>query len=366
MTNAHRTTRTIRTTRAAGRARRHPVLGAAAVLVLVSALAAAGVGATANAANRAHKKAARVHHAQVRHHRTHKPHLHQRPAPAKSAAVATPKAVASSVCGAMATGTAHISHVIWIVMENRSYSQVIGAPYISSLASQCGVATNFHNVSHPSLPNYIAMTSGRAMGQLPRTDCPTFCPVSGPSIFTQTRSWRVYAESMPGNCVRHNAGPYVVHHTAAPYYVSVTNCATNDVPLTALNLGALPSFSLIVPNVRNDMHETSSSVAAGDSWLRTHLGAILASAAYRSGSTVVFLTWDEGGTPRHTSACATNATDPGCHIALLVLSPYVRPGTRWTALANQYSLLQATEQLLGLPYLGQASSAPSIRAAFRL
>ena len=217
----------------------------------------------------------------------------------------------------MATRTAHISHVIWIVMENRSYSQVIGAPYISTLASQCGVATNVHNVSHPSLPNYIAMTSGRAMGQLPRTDCPTFCPVSGPSIFTQTRSWRVYAESMPGNCVRHNAGSYVVHHTAAPYYVSVTNCVTNDVPLTALNLAALPSFSLIVPNVRNDMHESSSSVSAGDSWLRTHLGAILASAAYRSGSTVVFLTWDEGGTPRRTNACATNATDPGCHIALL-------------------------------------------------
>lgn len=266
----------------------------------------------------------------------------------------------------MAAKPVHVSHVVWIVMENRSYSQVMGAPYISSLASKCAVATNYHNVSHPSLPNYIAMTSGRPMGQLPTTDCPTFCPVSGPSIFTQTSSWRVYAESMPGNCVRHDAGPYVVHHTAAPYYTSVKNCASNDVPLTALNLAALPRFSLIVPNKRNDMHENSSSVAAGDSWLRTHLGAILASAAYKSGSTVVFLTWDEGGTPRHTKNCATSTTDVGCHIALLVMSPYLRPGTRWTALANHYSLLQATEHLLGLAYLGQAAAAPSIRSAFRV
>jgi phosphatidylinositol-3-phosphatase len=123
---------------------------------------------------------------------------------------------------------------------------------------------------------------------------------------------------------------------------------------------------MIIPNVRNDMHEKSSSVAAGDSWLRTHLGPILASAAYRSGSTVVFLTWDEGGVPRQTNNCATNTTDPGCHVALLVMSAHLFPGTRWSGLSNHYSLLQATEQLLGLPGLGKASSAPSIRAPFRL
>jgi acid phosphatase len=169
-------------------------------------------------------------------------------------------------------------------MENRSYSEVVKAPYISALSSQCGLATNYHNVSHPSQPNYIAMTSGRPMGALPTTDCPSFCPISGPSIFTQTSSWRVYAESMPGNCVLHDARPYVVHHTAAPYYSAVANCASKDVPLTALNLAALPAFSMIIPNVNNDMHERSSSVAAGDAWLRTHLGPILASPAYRGSS----------------------------------------------------------------------------------
>jgi hypothetical protein len=324
----------------------------AAAFVLLAAAAAAGVGQVAGAATRAHATVRTQAHATVR---------------TQAHATVRTTAATGRPCGTLTPRAVHPAHVIWIVMENRSYSQVIGAPYIASLAAHCGVATNYHNVSHPSLPNYLAMTSGQSTTLLPKTDCATFCPVSGSSIFSETSSWRVFAESMPGTCVKHDARPYVVHHTAAPYYsAAAAACARNDLPLTSLNLAALPSFSLIVPNVSNDMHETSSSVAKGDSWLRTHLGAILASPAYRSGSTVVFLTWDEGGLTRSTNSCATNTTDPGCHVALLVMSPYIHPGMRWTGLANHYSLLRATERLLGLPYLQQAATAPSLNAAFGL
>lgn len=325
-----------------------------AVLGLVAGLAAAGVGIAADASVRAHPHARGPAKAPAH-------------ATAQGKAAAATAVAANAVCGRMAASPVRIKHVIWIVLENRSYTQVVGAPYIGSLAAHCGLATNYHNISHPSLPNYLALTSGRAAAQLPTTDCPAFCPVSGASIFTQTSSWHVYAESMPGTCVKHDVRPYVVHHTAAPYFTAAAaTCARNDLPLTSLNLAALPAFSLIVPNITHDMHENSSSVAAGDSWLRTHLGAILASPAYTSGSTAVFLTWDEGGLTRSTNSCATNTTDPGCHVALLVMSPYIAPGTRWTALANHYSLLRATEQLLGLPLLQQAARAPSISAAFRL
>jgi phosphatidylinositol-3-phosphatase len=297
----------------------HRPLRSAAALLLIAGIAAVEVSATTAAATK----------------------------PQRSAAAS------NYTCGALVGRPAHITHVVWIVMENRSYSEVIGggAPYISTLAARCGVATNYHNVTHPSLPNYIAMTSGRQLGALPTTDCPIFCPVSGPSIFTQTTSWRVYAESMPGNCVRQDARPYVAHHNPAVYYTGVTNCATNDVPLTALNLGALPAFSLIIPNVFDDMHPLSSTVAAGDAWLRVHLGAVLTSRAYLSGSTAVFLTWDEGGTPRSTNDCATNTTDPGCQVALLGISPYTPPGSRWASLSNHYVLLRATQRLLRLPAL---------------
>jgi phospholipase C len=339
-----------------------PLTATVACLVTVAALAAAGISVEAAATPpKVHGKATPQHVAA-------RPTPLSAPLtrPTKLAVLAQRPGVANPVCGALAAHPAHISHVVWVVMENRSYSEVVGAPYIKMLSSQCGLATNYHNVSHPSQPNYIAMTSGRPLAALPTTDCPTFCPISGASIFTQARSWRVYAESMPGNCVRHDAKSYVVHHTAAPYYTAVTNCASNDLPLTALNLAALPAFTMIVPNVKNDMHENSSSVSAGDSWLRIHLGAILASPTYRSGSTVVFLTWDEGGLSRSTKNCATNASDPGCHVALLVMSPYTVPGTRWATMANHYSLLAVTEQLLRLGYLGQAAHAPTIRSAFRL
>ena len=329
------------------------------VLAVVSVLAAVGVGAAAQASTRHH------HHRQA-HIAAGKAVAHRSPAPAHAQTHAATAASRNRICGMRPAGSVRVTHVIWIVMENRSYNQVMPASYISSLAAQCAVDTNYHNISHPSLPNYIAMTSGRAGSALPSTDCPSFCTVKGPSIFSQTSSWGVFAESMPGNCVRHDARPYVAHHTAAPYYAGLSTCATHDVPLTALNLARLPAFSLIVPNISHDMHENSSSVAAGDSWLRTHLGAILSSPVYQSGSTVVFVTWDEGGTPRSTNNCATNTSDPGCHVALLVMSPFVTPGTRSAALANHYSLLRVTEKLLGLPYLGQAGAAPAISAAFKL
>src|SRR5436309_723060 len=58
-------------------------------------------------------------------------------------------------------------HVVWIVMENHGYGNVIGsreAPYLNALARQCGLATDYHAISHPSLPNYIALTSGSTQG----------------------------------------------------------------------------------------------------------------------------------------------------------------------------------------------------------
>src|SRR6266852_8418154 len=56
------------------------------------------------------------------------------------------------------------SHVFVLVLENRSYSQVVGTSYIAQLASQYGLASNYRGISHPSLPNYLAMTSGSTWG----------------------------------------------------------------------------------------------------------------------------------------------------------------------------------------------------------
>src|SRR5258708_16966385 len=84
-----------------------------------------------------------------------------------AAAVSGPSAPrhvpASSPCGKLRTPPHSYRHVVWVWMENHSYNTIIRArqaPYINKLATRCGLAANYHNISHPSLPNYIAATSG--------------------------------------------------------------------------------------------------------------------------------------------------------------------------------------------------------------
>jgi phospholipase C len=270
----------------------------------------------------------------------------------------------------------HYKHVIWIWMENHSYGQIIGsrsAPYINKLAAKCGLAVNYRNVSHPSLPNYLAATSGLSLGQLPRltyADCSPGpgCTTAARSIFGQGETWRAYQESMPSPCAAADAGPYAVRHNPPPYYTRLAGCHSNDVPYSRLAhdlaAGSLPAFSFITPNVDHDMHD--GTVAQGSAWLATQVPLILKSKQYRDRSTVVFITWDEGDSSFSAEDCTRNAADPSCHVATLVISPSTRAGTRSGTLFSHYSLLATAEKLLGLPLLGKAATATTMTAAFRL
>ena len=90
------------------------------------------------------------------------------------------------------------------------------------------------------------------------------------------------------------------------------------------------------------------------------------STAYKSAITAIFITWDEGAGGHRLDNCAAKTDDASCHIATIVVSPSTRAGTRSGTLFNHYSLLGTAEELLGLPRLGQASSYPTMTAAFRL
>ena len=288
---------------------------------------------------------------------------------------ATPKAsAATGPCGTLALGSTHYTHVIWVWMENHSYGDIIGstqAPYINSLASGCGLATNYHNISHPSLPNYMAGTAGLSLSEIQKftSDCNPSkrCSSSAPSIFSQAPSWKAYEESMPSNCSKKNAGEYAVRHNPPPYFTTLAGCSTFDVayPQLAADLSAnaLPAFSFVTPNLIDDMHD--GTIPDGDNWLAANLPTIFNSTAYQSGTVAVFVTWDEGE-GGSSNDCATNTTDIGCHVATIVASPSTAPGTLSGTLFNHYSLLLSTEQLLGLPALDQAATANSMVSAFNL
>ena len=138
-----------------------------------------------------------------------------------------------------------------------------------------------------------------------------------------------------------------------PYTQLATDLASNS----------LPAFSFITPNLIDDMHD--GTIPDGDTWLANNLPAIFNSAAYTSGTTAVFVTWDEGegGT---VNDCALNTTDIGCHVATIVVSPSTAAGTTSGTLFNHYSLLGTTERLLGLPSLGLAGSNSLMTSAFNL
>jgi phospholipase C len=291
------------------------------------------------------------------------------------ATASAPAAAAAGPCGTV-TAASTYSHVIWIWMENHSFGDIIGntsqAPYINAIASECGLATNYHNISHPSLPNYIAGTSGLSGRQIKifDSDCSPSkkCSTAAPSIFGQGETWKAYEESMPANCAPANSGEYAVRHNPPPYYTTLAGCSTLDVPYsqlaTDLTSNALPAFSFITPNLIDDMHD--GTIAQGDSWLASNLPVILNSPEYQSGNTAVFITWDEGTGGKSGEDCSANTTDASCQVATIVISPSTPAGSTSATLFNHYSLLGTTEQLLGLPTLGSASSAALMTNAFNL
>src|SRR2546429_7902553 len=196
------------------------------------------------------------------------------------------------------------SHVFEIVMENHEYGSVIGrpdAPYVNKLAATYGLATNYFAASHPSLPNYFALTAGSTFGIA--SDCTT-CYVNATNIADQVessgRSWKAYMEDMPTACyMGASAGNYAMKHNPFMYYTDIRNnaarCAAHVVPFTQfgadMSTGQAPNFVWITPNMCNDTHDCA--VSTGDAWLGTVVPRILASAAFRSGGGL-FITWDEG------------------------------------------------------------------------
>jgi hypothetical protein len=287
-------------------------------------------------------------------------------APAALPALTPPASTTTTPCGWRTTRG--YKHVIWIWMENRSYSSVLGsstaAPNLASYGKKCGVATNYYAITHPSLPNYLAATAGTTGGVT--TDCaPSSCAQSRSSLYAQVaaagKQWRGYAESMSGNCNLTSSGRYAARHNPAVYFKPIrSQCRSWDVPMGTARSGAfisalhnktLPAFSFVTPNLCDDGHDCSTATA--DRWLGSWLNAIVASAAYRVGDTAVFVTWDEG-------------VGSSNQVATVAIAPSVHRGTRSATRFSHYSLLRTTEQLLGLRLLGGAATANSMRTAFNL
>ena len=266
-----------------------------------------------------------------------------------------------TACGRIGPGSASYRHVIWIWMENKDYENVIGsssAPYLNSLAAECGLATNYHAITNPSLPNYIAATSGLGGYKLNPfySNCEpgSYCSTRLKSIFAQVPSWRAYQESMPTPCAHSDDGLYAARHNPPIYYRSLTGCAERDLPLTAL-AGDLATTRCRISHSSLQTSVTTRIPAhlpkATSGWQMKHSTSFRAP-AYPAAHTVLFITFDEG--------------EEASRVATVIVSPSTPTARRSGEFFNHYSLLRTTEDLLGVAPLGRAETAEDMAKSFGL
>jgi hypothetical protein len=270
-------------------------------------------------------------------------------------AIAAPALVCALLAGGAASAAAPVpvpafDHVVVIVFENKETSSVLGkrvAPTFNSYARHYAKLTRYYGVTHPSLPNYIALVSGSTQGVTTNcTDCVVDARSLADTIEASGRTWKTYAEGLPApGFLGPFKGRYAKKHNPFAYFRGVADDPLRRariVPLTRLaadlRTGALPSFSLVVPDLCHSMHDCS--VPVGDAWLRSQAGKFL-----ELPKTVVFILFDEGGTN----------IGGGGHTPALALGTAVRPGSRFTGVTGHYGILRTVEQAWGLPLLGRSA-----------
>jgi hypothetical protein len=265
--------------------------------------------------------------------------------------------------GGGGTGTVpHFSHVVVLIFENHEYTSVIGSssmPNFNNLANQYTLLTQSYAVRHPSLPNYIALTSGDTQGIT--TDCST-CYVNATNIADSVegagRSWKGYMEDMPSPCYSgSSSGKYAKKHNPFLYYddirTNAARCQAHDVPLTQLDTdlqnGSLPNFAWITPNLCNDGHDCS--LATADAFLGPLVSKITSSPAWDANSLLI-LTFDEGSS---SASCCGLPSSAGGHIATVLVSPLVKNGYKDSTPYSHYSILKTLAKSWGMSSLGHAA-----------
>jgi acid phosphatase len=257
------------------------------------------------------------------------------------------------------------AHVFLVVEENHSYSQVIGnpaMPYLNSLASRYGLATQYYANVHPSIGNYFMLTDG----QIETVSDAFSGTVSDDNLVRElakaNKSWRSYAESLPGiGYLGGDVFPYFKHHNPFAYFSDVvgTGQANNIVPFSQfaadLGSGGLPDFSFIVPNALNDAHD--GSLASADQWLNTNIDPLIKSSGFHNNGLLVIV-FDE--------SVLSDLSHGGGHVMTVVVGPQVKNGFQSATFFQHQSTLRLLLSTLGVnSFPGRAASAPDMGEFFK-
>ena len=237
-----------------------------------------------------------------------------------------------------------------VLEENHSYSSVIGSssmPYLNSLAAKNTLATNYYGNTHPSIGNYFMLTTGQIVSN---NDSYTGT-VTGDNIvrriMTAGKTWKSYAESLPSTgYVGGDVSLYRKHHNPFVYLSDVVNSSNQRQNLVSLSqfktdrdANHLPDFSFVIPNVCNDAHDCS--LATADSWLKTNIAPLLATAPFQAGGDgLLMIVFDE--------STASDTAHGGGHVAMVVVGPKVKHGYKSTVFYQHQSALRTALKAMGI------------------
>ncbi len=270
----------------------------------------------------------------------------------------------STVTAPNVTGT-----VFMIIFENENADTILqpSNPNFYALSHANGSATAYVSTTHPSLPNYIQLTSGSTSGINNDNDPTANIQIGGSAnladqLETAGVPWRAYMESMGEPCKYDSTDLYSAHHDPFLYYKSMTQnpqrCSAHIVDFDQnfqpdLDSGAY-KFMWITPNMCNDMHNCSGPVA--DAWLGQTVAKITASKAYQNGG-ALFILFDEG---------SLRILGAAAELATIVMSPnLVSPGFVSQIAYDHRSWLATVEDIFGMPRLPTTVNATPMSAFFQ-
>ena len=279
----------------------------------------------------------------------------------------TPTQIATkafSVTIGAASSNPPFGHIVIVVEENTNYANVVGSsamPYLNSLIGKYGLGTQYYANTHPSIGNYMMLTTGQVLTNND-SQTPQSFPVSAENVVTDLvaagKTWKSYAESLPSiGYTGGDSGEYVVRHNPLAYMANVQNNSAlrqNLVPFSEfsadLSSGNLPNYSFVVPNVCDDAHDCSLSTA--DSWLQANIQPLVSNAAFQKDGLLIVV-FDESG---------SDNTNGGGRVAAVLVSPaFSKVGYKSTTLYQHQSILRLTLEGLGVTKLpGAAATAPKM------
>src|SRR5690348_13790412 len=267
---------------------------------------------------------------------------------------------------------APFKHVFVIMMENTSFTSLIGnpnAPWINFAAKTYGFSTSYFGVTHPSQPNYIAATSGSTNGVTSDSTVTIDVPNIVDQLEAHGKTWKAYMQSLFAggntNKLADSAGNQLYERKHNPFvsYLDVqTNLERmeNVVPLERfyddLANNTVPDYSWISPDQCHDMHGRAATpadpcdfsqvqklIATGDAFLKRTVDRIMDSRAW-TGNSAVFITWDESDFPFNDVGGCCDAVPGGGHVVTLLISHGEDEPTASNHPYNHYSMMLTIER----------------------